>query len=166
LDDGSNSNLWTVDFWVRFNGDPLAGTVGFISQYVDANGYWWIGLSGNALYVQIRTGGTTTVSVAGAWNPATATWYHIAVVKDGTNGYMLFVAGSQVGSTTADTDVMPNYAGSLYVGGLGTGSLFTGWIDELRISKGIARWTSNFTPPIAEYAPAAAGNNGMFFTFI
>ena len=26
-----------------------------------------------------------------------------------------------------------------------------GWLDEFRISKGIARWTSNFTPPTQEY---------------
>jgi hypothetical protein len=28
---------------------------------------------------------------------------------------------------------------------------FNGWLDEFRISKGIARWTSNFTPPTAPY---------------
>jgi hypothetical protein len=28
---------------------------------------------------------------------------------------------------------------------------FNGNLDEIRISKGIARWTSNFTPPSAEY---------------
>ena len=31
------------------------------------------------------------------------------------------------------------------------GQIFNGWIDELRVSKGIARWTSNFTPPTAPY---------------
>ena len=28
---------------------------------------------------------------------------------------------------------------------------FKGWIDEVRVSKGIARWTSNFTPPTQPY---------------
>ena len=28
---------------------------------------------------------------------------------------------------------------------------WNGWIDELRVSKGIARWTADFTPPTAAY---------------
>ena len=31
------------------------------------------------------------------------------------------------------------------------GAPFDGWVDELRISKGIARWTADFTPPTEEY---------------
>jgi len=37
---------------------------------------------------------------------------------------------------------------------------FNGSIDELRISKGKARWTSDFTPPAAEYN-AAGDNNAV-----
>jgi len=32
-----------------------------------------------------------------------------------------------------------------------------GWLDEFRISKGIARWTSNFTPPTAPYSLDSSG---------
>jgi len=28
---------------------------------------------------------------------------------------------------------------------------FNGWLDEFRLSKGIARWTADFTPPSEEY---------------
>jgi hypothetical protein len=41
----------------------------------------------------------------------------------------------------------------------GVESFFAGWMDELRISKGIARWTANFTPPTEPYAPVG----GFFF---
>jgi hypothetical protein len=34
---------------------------------------------------------------------------------------------------------------------------FNGWLDEIRISKGIARWTSNFTPPSAPYTNDGSG---------
>jgi hypothetical protein len=30
--------------------------------------------------------------------------------------------------------------------------LLNGWMEELRITKGTARWTSNFTPPTAPYS--------------
>ena len=33
-----------------------------------------------------------------------------------------------------------------------TSQLYTGYIDEVRISAGVALWTSNFTPPTQPYA--------------
>ena len=35
--------------------------------------------------------------------------------------------------------------------------LFNGYIDELRISKGIARWAADFTPPTSEYTGGWGG---------
>ena len=35
------------------------------------------------------------------------------------------------------------------------GYFFNGYLDELRISKGIARWTSDFTPPSSPYGKVA-----------
>jgi hypothetical protein len=38
--------------------------------------------------------------------------------------------------------------GKDHVNGVG---YFAGWMDEIRMSKGVARWTANFTPPAAPY---------------
>jgi hypothetical protein len=41
---------------------------------------------------------------------------------------------------------------------------FDGWIDELRVSKGVSRWSSDFTPPESAYAPRNNnGEAGIFF---
>ena len=40
----------------------------------------------------------------------------------------------------------------LYIGSRGNEEHFNGWLDEIRISKGIARWTTNFTPSSSEYS--------------
>jgi hypothetical protein len=56
---------------------------------------------------------------------------------------------------TTDSDPYIARPGNLTIGTyFGTSlnyGLLAGFIDELRISKGIARWTSNFTPPTAPY---------------
>jgi hypothetical protein len=155
LDGGSNSNSWTIDFWVRFNGDPSAGDASFLQQYVDVNNYWVIYFFTDTLVFQIRSAGSFIVNLSNAWNPASATWYHITFVKNGTTGYLMFVDGTQIGTTQTDVDPMPNFAGGVQLGRrtntLGASAEFNGWLDEFRISKGIARWTANFTPPTGEY---------------
>ena len=158
LDGGSNSNLWTIDFRIRFNGDPGTNQVGLLAQestYESRANAWYLYLIGNQLVMRAKTAGANLFQIQNAWDPATNTWYHIAIVKNGVNGYLMFVNGSQIGSTATDTDPMANYTGDLIVGDApDAGPLhyyFNGWIDEVRVSKGIARWTANFTPPTSEY---------------
>ena len=76
----------------------------------------------------------------------TATWYHVAVVRNsGTT--KLYINGTQLFSVTDTT----NYTGTvLGVGGIySTAYLMNGYLQDLRITRGIARYTTNFTPPTA-----------------
>lgn len=73
------------------------------------------------------------------------TWYHFAVVRSGNN-FILFVNGVSV--ATATTSITMNNSGQpVLVGGYTAGDYFNGYIDDLRITKGIARYTANFTVP-------------------
>lgn len=76
---------------------------------------------------------------------STSTWYHLAVSRSGTST-KLFVNGVQGGSTYTDStnyvSTTPSFVGSLY-----DGSSLNGYIDDLRITKGYARYTANFTAP-------------------
>ncbi len=156
LDGGSNSNSWTWDARIRFETDPGAGIRGFWQQYVDDGNRFGLYITNfSELTFVIRTGAVSTVVITNTWNPAANTWYHIAVVKQGTTGYKMFIDGTQVGSTQTDTDVMPDLAGTFYLGkyisGGPTNNGMGGWMQESRFSKGIARWTANFTPPTDRY---------------
>lgn len=154
LDGGSNSNEWTIDFRLRFNVDPGTGLSAFLQQYVDNNNFWSFHIGSNQLTFQVYSGGANLVLIQNSWNPAASTWYHVAIIKQGTTGYKMFIDGTQVGTTQTDTDVIPDLAGTLRAGIYTTGSGSTylnGWLDEMRISKGIARWTSDFTPPARQY---------------
>ncbi|MCX5796708.1 MAG: IPT/TIG domain-containing protein, partial [Elusimicrobia bacterium] len=103
----------------------------------------------------VHSGGATTIQYETANRAlATATWYHVAFVRSGTTNSYIFQNGvSQALTLTGSSSAsIPDYAGSAYVGsdGLGTNRL-NGWIDGLRVSKGLARWTAGFTPPAARY---------------
>lgn len=87
-------------------------------------------------------------------------WNHLAVVYDGTN-LKIYVNGTQI-ATTAVSLTSIDYSsqssrmtiGARYfpaLGGTGYDSHFKGYIDEFRISKGIARYTSNFDPPTKQF---------------
>ena len=76
------------------------------------------------------------------------TWTHIAVSREGTNT-RLFVNGTQSGSTYTDNNnyiQCPLTLGARFDGTLG----FYGYIDDVRITKGLARYTGTFTAPAAE----------------
>lgn len=75
----------------------------------------------------------------------TLTWLHIALVRNGSDN-MLFVNGTQLGSTWVDATDMPQGAITIGASYVATSS-FNGYIDDFRVSKGIARYTTNFTAP-------------------
>lgn len=148
------SGAFTVDFWVRFNALPAAsGYVMFCSQYQDGlNNFWW-GIQNIAGTYQLQIG-ENGANIIGVNSPglATGTWYHLAYVRSG-NSWMIFQSGTQVGATTTDSrtvaDKAANFQISYYDAVLP--AHLNGWIDEFRFSKGVARWTSNFTVPSREY---------------
>lgn len=75
-------------------------------------------------------------------------WQHVAVTRSAST-CRVFVDGVVVGSRSNSS----NLTGSnLCVGGYyDTTYLYDGYIDELRITKGVARYTANFTPPTAPF---------------
>ena len=76
-------------------------------------------------------------------------WSHVAFVRDGST-LRLFVNGTQVGTTTAST-VYSNTTDNVEIGAYpgSTSNYFAGKIQDVRIYKGAAKYTSNFTPPSA-----------------
>ena len=145
---------FAIDFRIRWNGVLATGIMGH------SNGgggvpkwalYWNIGSlgMGNAIGIHLSTGSDV---VFDTWIPTTLTWYHVAITRDGNN-FRLFVDGTQIGATKVSSITFPdNVTTGLRIGTDGEGwQQFNGWIDELRISKGDSRWTSNFTPPSSEY---------------
>ncbi len=142
------SGDFTIDGWVRLN--SLAAVNSIVSQYVSGGNDWVLYTQGDGS-VRFYAGGASIVDMTSVSSEVTTnTWYHLAVTRSGNN-WKLFKNGTQIASSGA-TGAMPDYASLLYIGAYNPPAyFFDGSIDELRISKGIARWTANFTPPTCEY---------------
>jgi hypothetical protein len=84
-------------------------------------------------------------------------WYHIAFVRESNNNTSAYVNGVLVAGPTAISGAL-TYAptGRAFIGtqsysaGASDRS-FEGYMQDVRVTKGLARYTSNFTPPTAEF---------------
>jgi hypothetical protein len=84
---------------------------------------------------------------------AVNTWYHIAVRKNSSDGYALYINGVSESTATNATALSSttNLIGTRFNNSLASFAEFTnGWIDELRISN-TARYTDNFTPSTSAF---------------
>ena len=79
-------------------------------------------------------------------------WNHFAVVRNG-NTFYHFKNGVQTATWSSSLALLPCPASHTMCIGHWNGVGFQGYLDEMRISKGIARWTSNFNPPQRAYGP-------------
>lgn len=98
-----------------------------------------------------RANGQTDLTV-NSLTISQSSYTHIAWVRSG-NTRSIFVNGVLVGSDTLSFNVS-NTSNPFALGSLDTsGSSFRyiGYIDEFRVTKGVARYTSNFTPPTAAF---------------
>lgn len=154
----ANSTDWdfgigdfTIDFrWRREGAMPTnSGAVSGSTEPTGKSTGWQIGFYGGGS-IAAWLGGSVVLD-AGAY--ADLTWIHVAVVRSGTN-FIFFKNGISAATATSSASINSNGAG-VVIGrsGVTTNDFYCkGYIDELRISKGIARWTVNFTPPSSPYS--------------
>ena len=149
--DWSADNKFTIDTWVYSDGK--AGTNYFYNQQTNGdNSLRILFLTNTTIPVMIIREGGNDQSLVSSIPIVPYKWFHLAFVGDGTN-YYIFVNG-ELGASQAVSKNLLNYTGaSIYIGTeQASGGYWEGYFDEPRITKGIARWTSAFTPPAKPYA--------------
>lgn len=88
----------------------------------------------------------------GAGTMSTNVWTHVAAVRDDSSNLYIFKDGVLQNSWTGVSGNIGDAGVPLHIGYSDEYTRdFTGYIDELRIQKGVAAWTSNFTPPSTPY---------------
>ena len=147
---------FTIDFWMYVSVWTSSGT--FVG-HGGSIGPWstlglWFGMWGNdGIIFQVGNDNSNYVQITSpALSNPTGVWHHIAATRYGTT-YTLWVDGvGTVGTVVAGT-VDASNSDTLRLGYTpdGGGIYLDGYLDEVRVSKGVARWTADFTPPTAPY---------------
>lgn len=147
---------FSIDMWIRLSATGLTQYIYDSRPSGTGSGNYPALFVSSANVISYAVGSTTRIT--GFTSLSAGVWYHVALARSGATTY-LFLNGVLQG-TLAD---VRNYIVGVSRPAIGTNggttsaSEFNGWIDEIRVSKGIARWTSSFTPSSVAYGAAADG---------
>lgn len=148
------TDSFTIEAWVYIAGNSTGDALNNRNAAIFTVGLPLVfGIGGNStttgtsLYLYKNSGGEA--SITGAASVTQSTWHHCAVSKSGSS-VRLFLNGSQVGTTATNTASWGSSTSAPRVASWDQSSFLgqlNGYIDELRVTKGVARYTADFTPP-------------------
>jgi hypothetical protein len=141
---------FTIEAWVNRTAS------GSVTHFIDFRGsnnngsnpvfYWQ---TNNYLYyTNDNSSGDNQIQSSNAITSSSG-WVHVAIVRSGTT-LTVYVNGVASGSVTYSTNVLggnPVTIGNRF----NNSGAYAGYIDDLRITKGYARYTSNFTAPTSAF---------------
>ena len=152
---------YTIEFWfyadgAQSNNYPTIFGTGSTSWAAGAMGIRY-SPTGYANKVAIARNGSNNVAtgypIISSSTYAVDTWHHVALSRDASNNWRLFVNGSETGTSITDSNAHHWAHGDhSRIGNNiwdGAASAFKGYVSDLRITKGLARYTANFTAPTA-----------------
>jgi hypothetical protein len=135
---------FNVECWVRFDTAPSAYPA-FITTWGESAGWsLYYNVSGAALGFDFQNQSDNYQFAERSWSPSSETWYHITAAND-AGTLRLFVDGAQLG-TSESIPALMDPDGDLLIG-----YDFVGRVDEVRIVKGEAVYTSGFTVSTAPF---------------
>ena len=145
---------FSIDFWIKITG--TASNMMPLTKALNGNNY--------APFCVFKANGSLALgfhasSGGASWDLcndvtigtlASGVWSHVAICRSGVNVYC-FLDGALGSTTNIGAATLLANGQAARIGSDGTYYHSTSFIDELRICKGIARWTSGFTPPETAY---------------
>lgn len=139
---------FTVEMWVRIS--QAAQTTDYprivgVARYQQPGGWNLVYLKPDKLIFLDFYGPGTVVLGLSCGAPIDGAWNHIACTRSGAT-VRTFLNGFVVSTGASSFNL--NSSADLVIGAHGTVDGFlAGYIDDLRITKGVARYTADFTPP-------------------
>ena len=155
---------FTIETWFRTTSSNTQGLWGWRPASTGDGGNWIYaylnycsGCSVNTnggMYLNIGKDNSNSVQInvsAGTLTVTDGAWHHVALVRE-SNTLKLYYDGTQVGNTPTASFSIPccstGYNPNVIYTGTLNGSSYSvnGHMDDFSITKGTARYTSNFTP--------------------
>lgn len=156
---------FTVEGWVYIAGNSAQLPAHSNNRHAVLLSTYGLGASFTNGWIVLISGDTTTTGVnmtfekyvGGVWEGiggaagstiAAGTWTHFAITRAGTT-LRLFLNGTVIGSGVFSNQTIQTGGNPLVVGKCGASTLtaeFNGYLDDVRITRGVARYTANFTP--------------------
>jgi hypothetical protein len=150
-----NTSDFTIESWIYIvSSSDSYGRI-IENGAWDANDTWRINYNNTASSLTFQIGNTSTRPSINTTTSLQGAWHHIAVCRSG-NTIKFFVDGTQEGGdlSYSGSFVAPTQVGEIWIGaGVDSSSssnpanYFNGYIENLQILKGVAKYTSSFTPP-------------------
>lgn len=138
-----NTGDFTVEMWVYPN--SVAGNIVLIDTRSSGTDSGWAFYINSSSKLALFTSNADRITAGSALSAST--WTHVVLARSGST-LAIYMNGVQ--SATATYSTTMTCPGRISIAsGFDNAAPLNGYIDDLRITKGVARYISNFTPPIA-----------------
>ena len=142
---------YTIDFWIQTNDSEgyVLNTDGGTSN---GNTAVLIQINGGKVKLIEKVNGTEN-TITSATSVTDLNWHHIAIVRESSGGSKLYIDGTLEGQQSAINNI--SAGGEFNLGSDNDSANSTRYIDsnldEVRVIKGGAYWSGNFSPPSLAY---------------
>ena len=154
---------YTIECWHYRTGTASSGAYTSVMQLACTNAYgtsvtgFMLTYDGSSAF-NFRDSSSSIVLTYSSTNLAVNTWYHVAVVRNGSgsNNMAMYINGVSVATGTSSGTQTTQTA--IYIGGDGSANCsFPGLISNFRITKGQALYTATFTPATSPLTTTSQG---------
>ncbi len=146
---------FTMECWAYASSSP--GVASLISQFNNSpGGGWFFGSISGVLQMWCYDSGGTQRQIASSTAIPTGAWHHYAVDRDASGMVRLYLDGVVVASMSVPTFQIAALQTNIGNSNRNTDGWSVGYIDEVRITKGMTLYGGAFTPPTAPLSPVGA----------
>jgi len=147
---------FTVECWLYPQSSGGQSVMNYSNGQSSNSNFAWemYQVNGTTIQFSICDSDSATGYTASSTGLSINSWNHIAAVRNG-NTMSIYVNGVVGGTTVSVTgvSVFNKSTATLKVSGYNNATtMYTGYIDDLRVTNGYARYTTNFTPTTSTFS--------------